>query len=208
MSERPSPLLRWVLPLALVWGQLGLSAFVMDRRLPDAVADSPTLRLGILLIIVPLVSILVLLLGRRVERPPFRSSVVGDALVLWLMTFFFCAHALVLAVVTGDLAGLHPGSAVLVGGLLLGLAALLPSLPPSSPFGLSMEPDPSPERWRRVHRWVALALALSGGLALASAALPAGLGLLLALAPASAAGLWGALTLRGASEDAKTEASE
>ncbi|MEO1230607.1 MAG: hypothetical protein AAFZ18_17055 [Myxococcota bacterium] len=191
-----STLLRWVLPLALLWGQLGLSAFVMERRLPEAVANQPSPRLVVLLLLLPALAGLVLTLARRLDRPLERRSPAGDALLLWIMAFFFSAHAILLAVVTGDLEGLHPMSAGLVGGLLLGMAALLPSLPPSSPFGLGTEPSTPPPRWRRVHRAVAGALAVSGILAFASMARPAGLGLLLSLLPAAGAGVWGILALR------------
>ncbi|MEL6189074.1 MAG: hypothetical protein AAFU79_31010, partial [Myxococcota bacterium] len=94
-----STLLRWVLPLALLWGQLGLSAFVMERRLPEAVANQPSPRLVVLLLLLPALAGLVLTLARRLDRPLERRSPAGDALLLWIMAFFFSAHAILLAVV-------------------------------------------------------------------------------------------------------------
>ena len=92
-----------------------------------------------------------LIFFRRLDRGPEVRSPGGDALIIWVMAFFFGAHALLLAVVIGALHSLHPALALAVAVLLLGIGALLPSLPPQSPFGLALEGlRDRPERWKRV----------------------------------------------------------
>lgn len=176
--------MRWFLPGLVVWAQVMLSAFVFERRVPDAVRASPSPLLVVLLIGGPLVSLAILIQARRMDRAPERRSPAGDALVLWLLGFCFSAHALVMAVVTGALTGLQPGLGLAVGALLLGGAGLLPALPYRSPFGLVHRSTlSSPSAWRSRHRRVAAAAAVSGILCLGSLWFPRAPFLVLALAP-------------------------
>lgn len=175
---------RWVVPWAIVWAGIMLSAFVMEQRLPEAVQSDPSGGVAALLLGVPALSVVVLLALRRLDRDPASQSAVGDAILAWLLAAMFASHALLLAVVTGALPSLHPGLALIAGFLLLGWAALLPSLPPGSPLGLlTRATRADPRLWRRVHREVAIGAALSGGLALASALVSATLVSALALIP-------------------------
>lgn len=166
---------RWGAPLAIVWAGLLLSAFVFERRLPEAVTRAPSPLLVTLLLGCPGASLLALFGLRRLDADPERRSAPGDALVAWLLAAMFAAHALILAVVAGALPSLHPGLALVAGFLLLGLAALLPSLPVGCPFGLLTAATRSdPARWAAVHRELAVGAGLSGGLALAAALAPSG----------------------------------
>lgn len=189
---------RWWLPLGLIWAQLMLSAFVFERRLPDAVTRAPSAVLLAVLFAVPAMAAGVLVYARRADRSLSLRSAAGDTLVLWLLTFFFAAHALVLAVAMGALSSLHPWLPLCVGGLLLGWAVILPGLPGASPFALTGGRQVTADVTRRVHHGVARGLALSGVLAFGSALLPSGVGLGLALVPALVAGAWGVLTVKGA----------
>lgn len=191
-SVSSSALSRWALPLAIVWAELLLSAYAFERQLPDSVKTAPSrLLLGVLFAL-PVLSALALFGMRWLDRRLEHRSPAGNAFATWILAFGFTTHALVLAVATGGLSSLHPGLAVAVGGLLLGLSALLPTLPVGHPYGIVHQGTrSSPTLWRRVHRGVAVGFALSGVLAMLTAALPSGLGLVFALLPAAALLGWG-----------------
>lgn len=175
---------RWAAPLAIIWAGLMLSAFVFERRLPEAVREAPSPMLVGLLVGLPGLSLGVLLGLRRLDAAPQRRSAPGDALVAWLLAALFAAHALVLAVVAGALPSLHPGLSLVAGVLLIGLALLLPGLPFACPFGLlTPATRADTEHWQRVHRELATGAAVSGALALGTALVSAGPWTPLALLP-------------------------
>lgn len=175
---------RWLWPLSIIWAELMLSAFVFQRRLPEALQRDPSTLLVTLLWAGPVVSSLVLAQARRMDRAPERRSDVGNTLVLWLLAFCFSAHALLLAVMTGALAALQPALGLAVGGLCLGWGLLMPRLPFGSPFGLVHAASLHSEAaWRVRHRRLGRGLLLSGVLSFGCLWAPRTPYLIIALAP-------------------------
>lgn len=202
MSRVLSGLSRWGLPLALVWSQLMLSAFVFERRLPDGLRSGPGLQVPLILLAVPTLSAAFLWSVRRAESRAERSSAVADALVAWLLAFLMAAHAIVLAVVVGALGGLHPWLGVATAVLLLGLAYFFPSLPPGSPLGLNLPGRaPDPGAWFRMHLRLARGLAASAGVVLIAATRPSSLLVLAAALPTAWALVWALRTPESAASD-------
>lgn len=185
MSTASTVFTRWFLPVSVILGEVALSTFTLERRLPAALRSEPSLLLVTLLFTGPALTIVAFIAFRWLDRRPEDRSSAGDALVLWLLAFLFTAHAMVLGVATGWLESLHPSLAVAAGVLLLGVAALLPLLPSRSPFGVvTATTEESPEIWRKVHRRLARWYAVSGFLVLAMSPFLEGFGLALALVPA------------------------
>lgn len=182
---------RWVAPIGILWFQWVLSAFVFEKRLPDPLRFSPSVLLVVALLGLPCASVFIFFAIRWVDRRTFLQNRVSDLIVLWLITFLFLSHALVLSVVVGLRSSLHPGLAQASGGFLIGLALLLPKLPLGSPLGLYTHVSVhTSAAWQRRHRYLAYGLGVSGVGLLFSFLMPASLFFALALLPAVGAGVY------------------
>ena len=183
---------RWVFPIGLVWAQLMASAFVFERRLPSAVQEAPSRALQCMLLAGPLLSLLLLLWGRRLDRNPRDRSAIANAMVIVVLAFILAAHLQLLSGLGGRSSALHPGLPLSVGALLLALSGLIPRLPSGSPYGVKTPATCADERvWARVHRVFAGTMAGSGGLLIGAALLGWDGGwLALGLAPATLGLVW------------------
>lgn len=175
---------RWMFPICVVWGQFFLSAFVLQRRLPAAVQASPSRLLVGLLLGVPLASLALLWVCRRLDRDPAKRSPEGDMIVLWFLGFGFSVHAILLANTLGMIPSLHPVLSFATGGLLLGLSLLFPGLSRGSPFGVT-HPRAlgSDDAWRKTHRRLAYGCLTSGLLAIGLAPFVPSAGMIVACVP-------------------------
>ncbi|MBX2811294.1 MAG: hypothetical protein KTR25_05780 [Myxococcales bacterium] len=185
---------RWWAPLGLIWLEWLLSAYVIEKKLPRELRDTASPVLTGAMITLPLLSMLLLAVLRRIDR---RGD--GYLIVLWGMTFFFVVHALVLSVVSGILPELHPSLMVATGIWLLGMGILLPLLPVGSPMGLHCRAlVTNPGRWCHIHRWLGAGVVVSGVGLVGSGCFDqrSAIAVIVALLPALAAGIYAAHTVR------------
>ena len=160
-ARRRGPLLRWVLPLGIVWSGVLLSAWVYTERLaPAAVGPravgllwgGPVLTLAVWGALRAYVD--------RHDRDPVHSA---DGVLLWVVLFLSGLHGTALAAAVGLIPSLDRAVPVGVAVLDIGLAFVLLTLAPGSVAGLRTAATLSSARsWKRAHRWAAACLGSAG----------------------------------------------
>jgi uncharacterized membrane protein len=157
---------RWALPFAVFWAQILLSAFVY-QKLPRPGATGTT-RAFVLFLGTPALTLVGFvfyhLLAKKMEA---RKS---DTLaIVWILTFFFGVHALVLAMAIGLLKSLQQAMPIAVSILLVGLGPVMAQLEPNSAMGIRTKATlSSAVAWGKVHRLLGGLFPIAGALGLSA----------------------------------------
>jgi uncharacterized membrane protein len=164
----PSPITRWVLPLAIVWAEFLLSAFVFTR-LPKEIAIDPA-RALVMFLSMPVLTLLGFLVFRfSMERSAAERTRSEDLIVVWIVCFLFGVHALVLALAIGMIASLQHAMPIAICVLFVGLGPVLARLEPKSAMGIRTKATlASDAAWAKVHRTVGRLFPLAGAIGLSA----------------------------------------
>ena len=153
---------RWGLPLALIGAALLLSAFVFYVKLPEParILDGRTLAA---LLGAPGVALLVLSMLRGAARATGTADRGADLVIIWVVTFLFAVHAMVLGVAIGLVPSLRLVIPHGVALLLLGLGPAIGTLPPGSALGIRTSSTLSDDvLWRKTHLLAGWMLGVAG----------------------------------------------
>ena len=155
-------LTRWAAPVGVIWAGVLFSAWIYTEKLPGTVRIL-TVKLGIILLGTPAASVLLLLVLRAIAQRTGPSSRSGDLVIIWVMTFMFGIHALMLAVGIGMIDSPTPGLCGVVALLMLGLGLVVRNVEPKSPMGIrtaaTMGDDAT---WREAHKRASALFMIAG----------------------------------------------
>ncbi len=157
---------RWALPFGVFWAQVLLSAFVY-QKLPRPGAIG-TARALVIFLGTPALTLVGLAFYRLLAKTTDARK--SDTLaIVWILTFFFGVHALVLAMAIGLLKSLQHAMPIAVAILLVGLGPVMSQLEPNSAMGIRTKATlSSTVAWGKVHRLLGGLFPIAGALGLSA----------------------------------------